>query len=100
MARQKDPRKKVMEGLSRLAFESAAERLLIEQDGAGSNTLALTGLDPFHISELRQVKGGGVEIKFYDRVRAMEKLYELCQYDDGELLGALRSGAKVWEEER
>lgn len=99
MARRKDPRKQVMDGLHRLAFESAAEQLQIIPDENGCNTIALSGLDLFHITELRQVKGGGVEVKFYDRVKAMEKLYDLAKEEDGTLLRALQQGAQVWEEQ-
>ena len=34
-------------------------------------------LDLFNVSEIRRIKGGGVEIKIFDRLKALEKLYEL-----------------------
>ena len=34
-------------------------------------------LDLFNVSEIKRVKGGGVEIKFFDRLEALEKLAEL-----------------------
>ena len=33
--------------------------------------------DLFNVSEIKRVKGGGVEIKFFDRQKALEKLEEL-----------------------
>lgn len=35
--------------------------------------------DLFNVSEIKRVKGGGVEIKFFDRLKALEKLDELSQ---------------------
>lgn len=37
----------------------------------------LAGADLFNVSEIKRVKGGGVEIKFFDRQKALEKLAEL-----------------------
>lgn len=31
-------------------------------------------MDLFNISEIKRVKGGGMEIKFFDRIKALEKL--------------------------
>ena len=37
----------------------------------------LSAADLYNVSEIKRVKGGGVEIKFYDRQRALERLAEL-----------------------
>ena len=37
----------------------------------------LVSADLFNVSEIKRVKGGGVEIKFFDRQRALERLAEL-----------------------
>ena len=37
----------------------------------------ISGLDLFNVSEIRRVKGGGVEVKLFDRQKALEKLLEL-----------------------
>ena len=34
-------------------------------------------LDLYNVSEIKRVRGGGVEVKVFDRIRALEKLYEL-----------------------
>ena len=31
----------------------------------------------FNVSEIKRVKGGGVEVKLFDRLKALEKLFEL-----------------------
>ena len=36
----------------------------------------LMKLDLFNVSELKRVKGGGVEVKFFDRQKALEKMME------------------------
>ena len=55
----------VSAGLKRLAFGSCSDAEIIER------------LDLFNVSEIKRVKGGGVEVKFFDRMKAMEKLFEL-----------------------
>lgn len=65
----------VRTGLSRLAFGSVSDAVkLISED---ISTLNVKGLDLFNVSEIKRVKGGGVEIKFFDRLEALEKLLEL-----------------------
>ena len=34
-------------------------------------------LDLFNVSEIKRVKGGGVEVRLFDRLKALEKLAEL-----------------------
>ena len=76
----------VKSGLSRLAFgqvNDAAALVFAEQPDPEQ----IAGADLFNVSELKRVKGGGVEVKFFDRQKALEKLYEL----DGELHGRGRA---------
>lgn len=35
-------------------------------------------MDLFNISEIKRKKGGDIEIKFFDRLKALEKLQQLC----------------------
>lgn len=72
----------VLSGLSRLAFGSAgdAARLVFADELPGKDELQ--SLDLFHVSELKRVKGGGVEVKLFDRQRAMERLMELANSAD------------------
>ena len=68
----------VLAGLSRLAFGSAndAAKLLFADELPPKEMLDT--LDLFHVSEIKHVKGGGFEVKLFDRQRAMERLLELA----------------------
>ena len=68
----------VVSGLRNLAFGSAADafQLLLGSDGDFS-TEQIENLDLLNISEIKRPKGGGMEIKFFDRLKALEKLWEL-----------------------
>lgn len=67
----------VSAGLKRLAFGSCTDAvyLVFADELPPADTIAQ--LDLFNVSELKRVKGGGVEVKFFDRMKAMEKLFEL-----------------------
>lgn len=66
----------VRAGLRRIAFASSADavRLLLAD---GTDKQETDGLDLFNVSEIKRTKGGAVEIKFFDRIKALEKLGEL-----------------------
>ena len=54
--------------------------------------------DLFHVAELRRPKGGGIELKFYDRLRALSLLAEMGAGGDGaagSLLSALEKSARA-----
>ncbi len=72
----------VMHGLSRLAFGRAndAARLVFADEMPSATELAR--LDLFHVSEIKRVKGGGVEIKLFDRQKALERLLECANEVD------------------
>lgn len=72
----------VRAGLRRIAFASSADavRLLLSDNYEDIDAEAL---DLFNISEIKRAKGGGIEIKFFDRIKALEKL--------GEFSGSIRS---------
>lgn len=57
-------------GFKRLAFGSVADAIRLI-DGDREN---LDGLDLFMISDIKIPKGGGMEIKFFDRQKALESL--------------------------
>lgn len=70
------------EGFRRLAFDDIqdAVKLLFETE---ENILSsLPSLDLFNISEIKRQKGGGMEIKFFDRIKALEKLREITGADE------------------
>lgn len=91
--RQKVPRT-IKEGYRRLAFGPVGDavRLAFLEEG---DCLDLTGLDLYNVSEIRRVKGG-VEVRFYDRLDALDRLAQLDREERQEsqgLLEALTQGA-------
>ena len=66
----------VRAGLVRLAFGSVNDPVaLVFSDQP--TPYAIAHSDLFNVSEIKRVKGGGVEVKFFDRQKALEKLLEL-----------------------
>lgn len=68
-------------GYERLAFGSvsdAVKLLFIEKP----LDYDIDKMDLFNVSEIRRPKDGSMEIKFFDRLRALEKLEELCGNED------------------
>lgn len=73
LTQRKGSAKDVRKGLERLAFGSIADAvaLLLAEDSGALNP---EKLDLFSIAEIKKPKGGGFEIKFYDRLKALEAL--------------------------
>lgn len=65
-------KKRVLLGYERLAFGSTADafRLLIG-DGYGGN---IECMNLFNVAEIKKPKDGAMEIKFFDRIKALEHL--------------------------
>ena len=85
-------------GYRRLAFGSVADavRLLLTSDGDAP--LDPETLDLFLVSEIKRPKAGGLEIKFFDRQKALDRLSELLGGNtDGALpfYAALEASAKA-----
>lgn len=92
-------RYKVQCGYERLVFSSPSDsvKLLFMQE---PNPWALDELDLFNIAEIRKPKDGSIEIKFYDRLRALEKMSGLQDQNGGEAVPfykALEFGARALE---
>ena len=88
----------IVAGLRRLAFETESLQLLRcrEEDG---NQTEIQVPDCFHASEVR-LKGDAVEIRFYDRYRAIELLLAIIRNTGGAQTGsglqeALKLGARA-----
>ena len=63
-------------GLRRLAFGSSADAVkLLFADSLTDEQIE--ALDLFNVSDIKKPKGGGIEIKFFDRQKALETLSEL-----------------------
>ncbi len=78
-SRLKNARRKAYSGFERIAFGSIndAVRLLFEQEVPGD----AAGYDLFNVAEIRRPKEGALEIKFFDRLKALEKLEQYGQED-------------------
>lgn len=95
---KKTGREEVICGLKRLAFGSVADPMkIILSDG--SEVFDTETMDLFSISEIKKPKGGGIEIKFFDRLKALEKLSSLCEQSDEDstlpFYEAIRKSAKA-----
>ena len=66
-------------GLDRLAFGEINDvmEVVLSEEPVGLHKLFKMNF--FNISEVKKVKGGGLEVKLFDRQRAMEKLLELYE---------------------
>ena len=57
----------------------------------------LENMDLYMVSEIRKPRDGAMEIKFFDRIKALEKLCQLSSGEDSKnigLLSALNMGAE------
>lgn len=66
----------VMSGLERLAFGNSNDAVFLAFSEDMPSPDVISGLDLFNVSEIKKVKGGGVEVKFFDRQKAIEKMFE------------------------
>lgn len=84
-------REDVLRHLAQLAFGRSADGVRLALQGREAD---LDEMDLSAVAEIRVTDKGGVELKFLDRVRALEALYTLLEGDgaQGSALGAL-SGA-------
>lgn len=67
----------VIAGLRRLAFGNCTDAVYLVFADELPPPSVISGLDLFNVSEIKRVKGGGVEVKLFDRMKALEKLFEL-----------------------
>lgn len=89
----------VVSGFKRLAFGSIADAVsLMLLDGEPSPR-ALEEMDLFCVSEIKKPRDGALEIKFFDRLEALEKLAELSDKNSSEssvpFYQAIEQGAKA-----
>ncbi len=86
----------VEKGLYKLAFGSVADavRLLLCAETLSAEDAET--LDLFNVSDIKMPKGGGIEIKFFDRQKALEKLASLessTENTQSSFISALSKGA-------
>ena len=91
----KASRAELIAGYRRLAFGSTADavRLLLHCDDTPPDP---DTLDLFSVSEIKRPKGGGMEIKFFDRIQALQCMQELEGENSASgFYQALEAGAKA-----
>lgn len=66
-------------GLRRLAFGSSADAVKLILSCGSDKIPDAESLDLFPVSEIKYTFGKGMEIKFFDRLKALEKLSELSE---------------------
>lgn len=66
-------------GLQRLAFGSVADAVKLILSAGTDNSPDIDSLDLFNVSEIKYTCGKGMEIKFFDRLKALERLSEISE---------------------
>jgi len=89
----------VKAGLERLAFGSCNDVVSLAFSEEVPCEQEIAKLDLFNVSEIKRVKGGGVEVKLFDRQKALEKLWEIENTADvnssaESFFNAIRAGAE------
>ncbi len=69
-------------GLQRLAFGSCADAVKLILSVNQDNSPNIDSLDLFNVAEIKFTCGKGMEIKFFDRLKALEKLAEVSQSEN------------------
>lgn len=72
----------IMAGLERLAFGNSNDAVFLAFSDELPHPDIISDLDLFNVSEIKKVKGGGVEIKLFDRLKALEKMFEFVNSCD------------------
>ena len=94
---KKSIRQEYTEGLRHLAFGEIQDAVRLLYAPEEQILPALGEMDLFNISEIKRPKGGGMEIKFFDRLKALEKLQALEAAEGNTAAAfyqALEAGAK------
>ena len=69
----------VSAGLQRLAFGSCADAVKLILSASQDTSPDIDSLDLFNVAEIKFTCGKGMEIKFFDRLKTLEKLSEISQ---------------------
>lgn len=92
----------VEKGLRRLAFGSVTDALKLMLSEENLTAQEIEKLDLFNVSDIKRPKGGGLEIKFFDRLKALERLEKFGSGEEngpGSFVQALAEGARLLSEE-
>lgn len=69
-------KKRVLLGYERLAFGSTADAFRLLMGDEPPNIMA-ENMDLFNVAEVKKPKDGAMEIKFFDRIKALEHLEQV-----------------------
>lgn len=85
-------------GLARIAFGKINDAVRLLTGAQELDDITVSRLDLFAVSEIRRNKDGGLDVKFYDRLKALELLLDLQERTEpaaaSSFFGALESAAK------
>ena len=92
---------KAFNGYERLAFgdTSDAIKLICAEDLSFKN---IEKMNLFNISEIKKPKEGSMEIKFFDRLKALEKLHQLNLFEEkneSNFYNAIERGVKAFNDD-
>lgn len=100
-AKNKSNRDEISAGLKRLAFGCINDAVALAFNEEFDPEI-LKELDLFSVSEIKVNRGKGVEIKFFDRIKAFEKLSTLIGQGDAEskndFFKAIENGATALQD--
>ncbi len=74
-------KKRVLLGYERLAFGSTADAFKLLMDNASPEMLA-ENMNLFNVAEIKKPKDGAMEIKFFDRIKALEHLGDIPEDEE------------------
>ncbi len=66
----------VIDGLEQLAFGKVNDAVRLVFSDEMPSVQVLGRMNLFNVSSIKRVKGGGVEVQFFDRQKALERLYD------------------------
>ena len=64
-------------GYRKLAFGSIADAISLIYRENPPSEYELAEMELFNVAEIKRPKGGGIEIKFFDRLKALERLADM-----------------------
>lgn len=91
---------KSISGFERLAFGSVTDSIKLISGEFPEDLKSFSQLDLFNISEIKRSQNGTVEVKFFDRLKALEKIYEISKMEldssqSLDLIDAIRQSAQA-----
>lgn len=95
-------KQKMKKGLADLAYGKVSDPISLLFMSEEEIVEKLPKLKLINISEIKRPKGGGMEIKFFDRIKAVEKLAEIestNQNEGTDFFSALEESAKKLSED-